>query len=40
MSDKTQREREGMANELMGYLRHHGEHDAAELVEEYKERNA
>lgn len=40
MTNETQREREGMANELIGYLRHHDEEDAAELVAEYRDNNA
>lgn len=37
MQDKTERARRAMANELTGYLRHHGQEEAAELVKEYVE---
>lgn len=32
--------RRGMADEIIGYLKHHDELDAAELVEQYRDRHA
>lgn len=39
MSDE-ERIRRGMADEIIGYLKHHDETDAAAIVRQYKERHA
>lgn len=34
-----ERIRRGMADEIIGYLKHHGEQEAAEIVDKYKRRH-